>query len=151
MALTTIIEAVEDLLEAIPGIGQVHAYYRHVESEADLAKHYRLDGLIHAWVITRDSTDGEAMSPRVLRPKHNLVIHGLRAVSAAEIDGEKIHQEMTEEVFKKLAQNHHLPNDAGVLSSPRVIDFGAAMFAGLGLCWYAQLGVTAEDRSFPNL
>lgn len=148
VALTEAIDEVVTLVQAVTGIGKVYGYWNHAESEAELKEKYVSGGLIHAWVVTRESTESKSMSPLVVRQSHRLAVIGFRAIQK-DVDGEQKHQEMAEAVWQKLADNHHMPAGKYALADPQVEEFGAAMFAGFGLCWYVRISVVATKRTVP--
>ena len=152
MPLTDMIDAVVTLVSSVPGISggaaKVYGYWNYAETEAELKEKYVAGGIIHAWIVTRESLTAEDLGPNFRRDRHKIVIHGFRSLEKHP-DGEQRHQELVEAVRAVFDPQgaRHLPSNAGFIRTPvQVEDFGTAVFAGFGLCWYAKLSFEAEQE-----
>lgn len=152
MGLTNIIDEIVLLVQSVDGISggaaKVYGYWNHVESEAEVKEKYVANGIIHAWVVTRESTAAEDLGPNYRRDRHKITIVGFRSAQK-HADGEQRLQETAEGVRAVFDPQgaRHLPNQAGFIRTPvQVEEVGAAVFAGFGLCWYAKLSFLVEQE-----
>jgi hypothetical protein len=147
MPLTTIIEAIVTLLQGVSGIGKVLDYSRYTSSEKERIDTYVSNGVLNAWIVTRESSAAHdrGAGPLNVRDQHKVVIEGFRAV-ASGAESEKLHQDLVEAVRAELHQNRLLPAGAGWLSTPVQVEaINAVMFFGVVLCWHAKLSVIGEE------
>lgn len=147
MPLSNIVDSIVGLLEEVPNIGKVLDYSRYAASERERLDTYVSGGVLHCWIVTRESTAAHDVGAgeKNVRDRHTITLEGYRAVSSAA-DSEKLHQEMAEAVRSKLHANRKLPGAAGWLSTPvQVQQFNSVMFFHTVLSWHAKLTVTAEE------
>ncbi|MBI2815457.1 MAG: hypothetical protein HYX72_00810 [Acidobacteria bacterium] len=147
MALSNVVDSIVSLLEQVQGIGKVLDYSRYAASERERLDTYVSGGVLHCWIVTRESTAAHDLGAgdKNVRDRHTITIEGYRAVASAA-DSERLHQEMAEAVRSALHNNRKLPSDAGWLSTPvQVQQFNSVMFFRTVLCWHAKLTVTAEE------
>ncbi len=159
VTLSNIIDAIVALLEGIDGMGKVLNYSRYTPEEGVHFETYvqkdpedSTKGLLHCWIVTRESTKSHdrGAGPVNIRDQHKIVIEGFRALQSGKTS-ELLHQEMAEAIRAKLHENRKLPSaddpnaSAGWLSSPVQVEaFDVRMFQGAVLAWHAKLSFTAE-------
>src|SRR4051812_991243 len=130
MPLTTIVDAVANVLNQVGGIGKVLAYSRYAASEKERIDSYVSGGVLNWWIGRRESTSAHdrGAGPQNVRNRHVIVIDGYRAVSSSA-SSEQAHQELAEAVRAALHSQRMLPSGAGWLSTPvQVAQFNTVMF-----------------------
>lgn len=151
MSLNTIIDAVKEILAAVPGVGpNVHAYERWAEDDARFRALF-LDASppsgpprLLGWTITREATVAVDRGPQNAEDHHTIVIRAYLGLQD-QASSERTFQALLESVRAAFLSNRRL-NGAALHSRPmaaRTVEH--KNFAGV-LCHYAELVLAVEEK-----
>lgn len=143
MSLAEIRSAVVTILEAVEGIGQVHAYERLSSDLAALKRLHVSGGQLHSWTVTRTRTTAEYRSNTQTERRHTLAIRGYMAL--ADADATELTFQALVEAIEEAFRSNDTVNDTAEVAGPLQVErVEPVMFAGV-LCHFAELSLLAQE------
>ena len=135
MSLEIVRTAIVSLMQAVPGIGKVHAYERYAVQQRDFRDLYTTDGRLLGWHIRRVSSAERAVDTTQTEVVHRWRIQGVCGLedgAATEIAFDTLIENLRA-AFRATPTLGGLVTDMtdGDLAGLQLDDSGAAMFAGV--------------------
>lgn len=146
MSYTTIVEALQDTIEAVTGTANVYEYLRYSSSIENRGELFVDNEVLQTWMLTRTAAPSVDQLGEVFTRSHNFEVHSYYQIDDSATS-EKTHQQLVDDVMDALNENSEVVAGTAYLTgTAQLIEYPSdgRMFAGV-LCHFARIGLTVEE------
>lgn len=146
MSYTTIVEALQDTIEAVSGTANVYEYLRY-SSDTETRNDLFIDNsILHTWMLTRTAAPSTDTLGEIFTRSHSFEVHSYYQIDDSATS-EKTHQQLCDDVMDALnSSNEVVAGTAYLTGTAQLLEYPpeGRMFCGV-LCHFARIGLNVEE------
>jgi len=146
MSYTTIVEALQDTIEAVSGTANVYEYMRYSSDIETRTSLFIDNGVLHTWMLTRTAAPSTDTLGEIFTRSHAFELHSYYQIDDSTTS-EKTHQQLCDSVMNALNTNDEVVAGTAYLTgTAQLLEYPSEgrMFCGV-LCHFARIGLTVEE------
>lgn len=146
MSYTTIVEALQDTIEAVSGTANVYEYLRYASDTETRNDLFIDNSILHTWMLTRTAAPSTDTLGEIFTRSHSFEVHSYYQIDDSATS-EKTHQQLCDDVMDALNTNNEVVAGAAYLTgTAQLLEYPSEgrMFCGV-LCHFARIGLVVEE------